>query len=1063
MDVRLQVLGPLRLWRGDTELDAGPRQQARLLAILLARVGRPTATSELIDSLWGDAAPASALNTIHKYVGALRNLLEPDRPARGSSSCLPRRGDSYLCTAGPETLDLVAFRQLVERAGDALDDGRRAVALDLYVESLGLWSGPACEGQVHEPVATAVLAGLNAEFFDACLEAAALAADLRRSELLLPHLRLAATMEPLHEPIQASLVTSLASSGRPAEAMSAFEAARRGLDRELGIDPGPELRQARERVLSRPAVAAGSASRPVRPSPAGPPTDLADASPPAGIVGRSDELSVLRGVLEPAFAAGSGLALIEGEAGVGKTRLLKEIAAEAERRDAIAVWGRCVEGAGAPTMWPWIQAVGTILQSLPADVRKKALDGELGYLLEPHDALLAGDIIPDSNLQFRLFEHVVTVIGTAASHRPLVLVIDDLHWADATSLRLLAHLAARLPDGAVVIGALRDRGTEPNSELARMLAAVSRAPGQRRIRLGPLRRDDVAELVRRETGQTPDLAVTVDIHARTGGNAFFVRELSRLLAEGGALTSDAVARAGVPSSVVDVVRGRTAALEEGTRELLCLAALAGREVDVALLAGATGLDVPTCHARLEPAEVAGLVEATPDNPFAVRFTHDLVRESVAGSIDPPHARRLHLRLADALERTSPENAPVAERLAHHLWAAGPLSDPGRTAAALVGAGRCAAGKSAFGAAAEHLRAAAQVARAAGLAELELAALSHLTAVVGMRSGYVATAVDVLERAEHLARGLGHDVVAADFLFSRWAGYSQGIELDLAGRLARRLLDHGETSASAVVRAYGQHAWGIHQWDVGNIGEAFRYLSKSRTTMLDEAAGHEQAQLRHDLQLLSPVMLALMTALHGDVEAAREQLDALELSAHDDPYAITVWAAFTVTVAALAGEPAWALRAADRGIAVDPEFSFLFLGGYQRLARCWVQALTGRDPAAAARRAEDLIATALLDPPRSGLATWYGLLAEMWLAAGSPPEAAAALVRADEALETYGQRYPEGFLLLLHARLAHASGEPEHVVRAAAERARTLSTEREAHLFARSAERLLRELSGRVGG
>ena len=1046
--LRLQVLGPLRVWRGDVELDAGPRQQASLLALLLARVGRPTGTGELIDSIWGDAAPSSALNTIHKYVGALRQLLEPERPARGASSYLVRRGSAYLCTAGPETLDLVMFRRQAAAAAAALADERRATALDLYVEALGLWSGSACEGLVHEPAAMGVLAGLDSEFFDACVAAAELATDQGRPERVLPHLRLAATMGPLNEPVQASLVACLADAGRPADALAAYEAARDRLAHELGIDPGPVLRAAHERLLRRPAVADGGPSGPGRPPAAERPTA------PSGIVGRVDEISALREVLEPAFAAGSGLALVEGEPGVGKTRLLKEIAAEAERRHALAVWGNCLDGAGAPTMWPWIQAVGAILDRVPASVREAALSGELGHLLEPHDDLLAGDIIPDSNLQFRLFEQVVAVIGEAAAHRPLLLVVDDLHWADATSLRLLAHLATRLPDGAVVIGALRDRRSEPEPELARMLAAVSRAPGQRRIRLGPLRPDDVAELVRRETGQTPGRDVTADLHARTRGNAFFVRELSRLLAETGALTTDAVARVGVPSSVVDVVRGRMAALDDQARDLLRLAALAGREVDLPLLAEAAGLDVPTCHDRLAPLDAAGLIEPVPGHPYAVRFTHDVVRESVAGTIAPLYAGRLHLRLADALERTSPESEPIAERLAHHLWAAGPLADLGRTARALVDAGRCAAGKSAFEAASGHLRAAARTARAAGLAELELSALSQLTAVIGMRSGYVASAIDVLERAEHLARSLGHEVVAADFLFSRWAGYSQGIQLDLAGPLARRLLEDGEASANPVVRAYGQHAWGIHQWDVGNIGEAFRYLSKSRTTMLDDATGTDQDQLRHDLQLLSPVMLALMTALHGDVDSAREQLDQLEAAAAADPYATTVWSAFAVTVAALAGDEAWALRAAERGIAVDPEFSFVFLGSYPRLARCWVQALTGQDALGAARRAEQLVADALVDPPRSGLATWHGLVAEMWLSAGRTAEAAAALDRADAALEAYGQRYPEGFLLIQRARLLQAAGRPDDVVLAAVERARALSTEHEAHLFARRAERLL---------
>jgi ATP/maltotriose-dependent transcriptional regulator MalT len=261
-----------------------------------------------------------------------------------------------------------------------------------------------------------------------------------------------------------------------------------------------------------------------------------------------------------------------------------------------------------------------------------------------------------------------------------------------------------------------------------------------------------------------------------------------------------------------------------------------------------------------------------------------------------------------------------------------------------------------------------------------------------------------------------------------------------------------------VRAYGWYAWGIHQWGVGNIGEAFRYLSRTDWTVLDDLAHEEEDPLRRDLRLLAAGMLAMMTALHGDVDAALAQLATMEAAAGDDPYAITVWAAYSARVAALIGDPARALRAAECGIDVDPAFSFGFLGSYQRLARCWARAVTGEDPVGAAAEAQDLIVASLSDPPRSGLATWYGLLSEMWLAAGKLDEADAALDRADSAIETYGQRYAESLLLLLRARVLQARGEPVATFRAVAERAYALSVEREAHLFARRAEELLTELA-----
>jgi len=1047
--VRMRILGPLRLWRDDVEVDTGPRQQAHLLTLLLVRVGEPTSTGELIELLWGDDAPVTAVNVLQKYVGALRRLLEPSLPARDAGSYLHRHGDGYVFEAGPGMLDVVAFRELLEVAGALQSERRDDDALEAYVQALGRWHGHSGGGLAHGPAAMGLFTALDSQFYDACVTAAELALALGSPERVLQPLSLAAWMAPLHEPVQAALVALLSAAQRQAEALRVFEGVRNRLAEELGVEPGPALRAAHRRVLARPDAAVDTPAE-------GPPAWQRRA----GLVGRAQELAVLRHAVEAARAGGTGLAVVEGEPGVGKTRVLEEIGAEADRRGTLVVWGRCLEGDGTPSMWPWVQVVGAILDALPTGARQEWRASEVGRLVEPRAAVPGSPVLPDSGARFRLFEETVSLVARVSAARPLLLVVDDLQWADLASLDLFGHLAARLPHGAAVIGALRDRAPGAGSALARLLATTSRLPHHRRVRLDPLDTAEVTELVRRETGAALEHGAARRIHARTAGNPFLVLELVRFLGEGAELSElseQAAARPGVPATVRDIVRDRMATLA-GDTELLHLAALIGRDVDVALLASAAGLDVQNCLDRLEPLLTLGLLDPLPDDPFAVRFPHDLVCEAVAWSTPPSLAPRLHLRLADTLERSAVDD----ERVAHHLWAAGPLADPDRTADALVRAGRSAAGKSALEAAASHLRSAAHVARAAGLTERELSALSLFVAVDGMRAGYVGSAPDLLQRAEHLARGLGREREAADFLFSRWAADSQGIRLDHGDRLARRLLDQGEASTDPVVRAYGQHAWGIHQWDLGNIGEAFRYLSRSqapgRATGPEDPAGHEAARLRRDLQLLSPVMLALMTALHGDVHGARVRLDALEAAAGDDPYEVTVWAAFTVTVAALAEDPAWALRAAQRGIAVDPQHTFTFLGSYHRLARCWARAVLGEDPAGAAAAAEELIATALLDPPRSGLATWCGLLAEMWLAAGKPVEAEAALDRADRFLSTYGQRYPEGLLLLLRARLLQARGAPTDVVRAAAERAHARSTEREAHLFAHRAEQFLAELA-----
>ncbi|MET7334761.1 BTAD domain-containing putative transcriptional regulator [Nonomuraea sp. NPDC005650] len=1043
--MRLQILGPLRLWRDGAEQDVGPRQQAQLLALLLARVGHSVSTRGLIDLIWAEEAPASALNLIQKYIGALRRVLEPAVPARSAGAYLHRRGNAYVFSAGPGTLDLVTFRELLGAAQAALARQDREVSLDRYVEALGLWRGPAGDGLSVGSTAMPILAALDDEFFAACAAAAELAVLLRRPERVIPSLQLAVSMAPFHEPVHAGLVTALGAAGRQAEALSAFHVVRDRLAEELGIDPGPALQAAHLRVLTQ------APTSPVVMDPEGE-GDRAPARREAGLVGRGEELGVLRQAIEGAFTGRTGLAVVEGEPGAGKTRLLEEAAAVADRRGALVVWASCLEGDGTPSMWPWEQALTVVLDSLPALAREKWLAGELGRLLESRDDD-GGPPVSGGRAQFRLFEQVVSFIGQAAAERPLLLVMDDLQWIDATSLQLFGHLVGRLPAGAAVVGALRDRAPTPGPDLSRVLAAASRLPSHRRIQLGPLSLSDVAELIRRETGHEPGADVARNIHVRTAGNPFFVRELSRLLSDRGALGGGGAA--GVPSSVRDVVRDRMGGLDDGARDLLRVAALIGREVDLGLLARAAGVDVADCLERLEPLRALGLLETGPEDPFSWRFSHDLVRESVSETTEQLRAIRLHLRVADALEESQADDESVTERLAFHLGAAGPLADPVRTVEALKRAGRRATTKLAFAAADRHLETAAQIARNAGLPELELSALSLLAIAPRRQAGFGGTTFDLLERAEHLARQLGREVEAAGLLFARLFGAYTFLEWDRV-RLVRRLYEQGEASSDPVVRVYGRQAWGLHQWDIGNIGEAFRCFSENNPALLDGVvSAHSETPIRRDVSGEWPGWHAVVTALHGDVDTAGTIID--KWNGPDDSYAVATWAYYTAIIASMAGDAGWVLRTIDRWMNVGTGRAAVQQEHYIRLIWYWARALAGDDPAGIAAETDQILAGTLVDPPRWGVAYHHALSAEMWLAAGMPDKAGIALDRADEALEAYGQRYAEGLVLLLRARLLHARSEPAEVVRAAAEKARDRSSERGSHLFARRAENFLAEL------
>ncbi|MEU5786071.1 ATP-binding protein [Micromonospora lupini] len=1028
----LQILGPIRLWRDGVELDLGPHQQTLLLAVLVARVGQPVTREELIHLLWKQAPPASALNVIHKHIGSLRRLLEAGLTVRERGSYLQRRGDGYLFDSGPSQFDLVAFRRLVETGRTAAAVGDRQTALDRIVEALALWRGPAADNLAQLPIFVA----LNEEFYDACLTATDLAVRQGQPEGILPALRLAVSMAPLNEAVHAALIIGLAAGGHRAEALAVFRSIRTRLADELGMDPGTALLAAQRRALTQtlPTAAADDGGQSAR----------------VCLVGRTKELAVLRESVTAALVGEPGIVVVEGEPGVGKTRLLLEAAAESDRRGVLVVWGSCLEGEGTPSMWPWLEAIGAILGSLPDATRKTWLDGDLGRLIESHDGGSHVRRLPESGAQFHLFEEAVALVREVSEQRPVQIIIDDLHWADTASLQLFAHLIARLPRRTVIVGVLRDRAPAPTSALSRTLGAASRLSGHRRLRLRTFTVQEVAEFLHRESGRDP-AGAAAEIHARTSGNAYLVVELSRRLDN---FSSSAGT---VPATVQDVVRARTADLQDITRDLLQCAAVIGRQVPVRMLATALNLDVEACLGWIEPLGSLGLIEPVPDDPYIFRFAHDLVREAVVGGLPVSRTAVLHLRIADAIGRGGEADEGSAEQLAYHLWAAGPLVDPARTATALARAGRLAVTKFAFPAAEQHLRRAARIARAAGLAELELSALSLLVTVLWRQQDFVRSYDEILQRARQLADDLGRSVQASEFLLARLVLAVSGARPERV-ELAHRLFEQGEASTDPTLRSFGADGWAFYQWDRGDITESLRYFRKSCGYSAHVVADPQCDPLPHDLRIVGPMLHALVETQHGDLDAAHSRFDELKVDAGDDPHSISVWAHFSAMAAAMAGDLDWAGRVVRRWTAADPGHLFLSVDSYLRIARCWVRALSGREPAKAATEAENVLVTTLLDPPRSGIAFHYGLIVDMFLAAGMTDRARAVLDRAEWSLDAHGQRFAEGMLLLLRARLLHATGEPYVAVRAAAEKARTLSADSGAHLIARRVDEFLAGLA-----
>jgi hypothetical protein len=419
------------------------------------------------------------------------------------------------------------------------------------------------------------------------------------------------------------------------------------------------------------------------------------AAPPA-LIGRGDEIATLRASLEDAAAGRGSLLLASGEPGIGKTRLLEEAArlaasfasGEVElgstepiaggsepvrgfrgQRGFAVAWGRAWEAGGAPEYWPWIQILRTL---------QRVVGGEVGRLAVE----LAGGGSSESD-RFALFDRVVGALGDAAAGRPLLVLLDDLHAADPSSLRLLELLASQLGELRVVVAAsFRDVEARLSPEVGDRLARIARRG--RSLPLGRLGPSDVAALVR-ETGTLPDDRAVVEmVHAATEGNPLFVGELVRLIASrtnvppGGRLP--------VPDGVRAVMRERLRLLGAECLPLLEVAAVIGREFNVALLAGAAAADAAAIPSRLARALASGLVEERGPGHYA--FSHALVGETLATDLDPGRRSALHRAVAGALERRHAGDpaGPLAE-IAHHYLEAGASAADVAVAAAVRAAER----------------------------------------------------------------------------------------------------------------------------------------------------------------------------------------------------------------------------------------------------------------------------------------------------------------------------------------------------------------------------------------
>jgi class 3 adenylate cyclase/tetratricopeptide (TPR) repeat protein len=406
-------------------------------------------------------------------------------------------------------------------------------------------------------------------------------------------------------------------------------------------------------------------------------------------VGRTPELTVLRDLWAQALSGARQGVLIAGEPGIGKTRLAAEIAEVASGGGALVLYGQCDDEVGPPYQ-PFIEALEWYLEVVP-DVVGGRYPGDLARLspqlrqrVQNIPDALAAD--PETE-QRRLFDAVVSWLVDLSAQQPVLLVLDDLHWATRATLILLRHVLRNTAgERMLVIGTYRDSDLDGVHPLASMLVDFRRIPGVDRIEVTGLDEAGVVEFLVAASGQEADdrlRDLARVLLAETEGNPFFVGEVLRHLVETGAIvrsdgrwtTDRQVAELGIPEGVREVVGQRLGRLSESANALLATGAVIGREFTVPLLAEVGQRDPEEILSELEAASRAGIVEEVGVDRF--RFAHALVRTTLHDEISSSRRLRLHRRIGEALERIQPDDVAA---LAYHWLEADAAGDTARAVA-----------------------------------------------------------------------------------------------------------------------------------------------------------------------------------------------------------------------------------------------------------------------------------------------------------------------------------------------------------------------------------------------
>ncbi|MEE1769448.1 BTAD domain-containing putative transcriptional regulator [Streptomyces sp. JV185] len=725
----LQVLGPMSAQYGGRDIPLGPPRRRALLALLLIRLGRVVPTTVLVEELWREDPPRRAVATLQSHISHLRRALAPVAgPDR--SAVLRYRAPGYVLELPPELVDVHQFEQLFSTGRRFLARQDPEAARDRLTRALELWRGsPYAEFVTHQPLAdeSTRLEQVRLTALEASAEAGLV---LGRTAEVVTELEREVRQHPARERLVGHLMTALFRSGRQAEALEVYEWTRSYLVEEYGVDTTAELQQlhtallrqelggqrahtvpstelpARDSEFPRPVrtVLSGAARRVSEDSPAtgktamrsmgkprepdrtaavtsmAPGLTLFEPVLPPPLIGRERELRRLVAATAGAATGRGHLACVFGSSGLGKSHLMMELVQRLRSRDGgmETVRSSCFSGEGVPRYWLWTQVLRRLSAARPDAFEAAA--APFGSLLAsllpgPQAGPGAGNgRAPDSSQSpFRIHDALCEVLFSLAAQKPLVLVLEDVHWADAVSLDLLRLLTTRRQGHSLSIVLTGwDLESWPDTSRFRVMTEVLKGPDVEILRLTGLARPDVATLVDAHAGPGVDERIIDALHRQSTGSPYFVLQMLSLLCDVRDLhdpgaTDDILGL--IVTCARKVLRQEFAMLPEPVLRLLRLCAVVAPDIDLDTVCRAGGSSAAI--AIVESAIRYGLLAPDRQHTGRLRLTPPQAREVLVGELTEEECQRLHARYADALSSHirlggDPEET---DRVARHAWLA----------------------------------------------------------------------------------------------------------------------------------------------------------------------------------------------------------------------------------------------------------------------------------------------------------------------------------------------------------------------------------------------------------